>query len=306
MKTGKEQHTIPYFYLNQFINPGWVYNLGSPQPKRVQSARSTAVREFYYSQNTDEEDYPLDSINTYIEGYAAPILRELLMSEDGLTGAKKWIFSHFISNLALRVPPYIEETGEAIINLMEQIDYKTKRTLEKLEKDGIKIEKDQPLIKYETGESDSFTWTRNGWEKELGSMREKSKAGKAMMKENMSIITDLAKVIAKMSWFIIDAPAEAFFITSDRPVYLTNRDASKLVTGWANHNAFGTLPLSPRRYLILSYLYPSDTWAYKQASIKEAEYLNARTVASAKYAIYSPEKYPPAENWLRKAVQEGR
>ncbi|NQT31584.1 MAG: DUF4238 domain-containing protein [Deltaproteobacteria bacterium] len=299
MKIGKNQHTTPYFYLNRFINPGWVYNLGSPKPKRVQSARSTAVKEFYYSQNMNEKDYPLDSINTYIEGYTAPILQELLASEDGLTYGKKQLLSFLITNLYLRVPPTIEETGKAFLSGLEQIDYKTKKLLEKAE---IKVEKDQPLIKYETGESDSFTWTADEWKKELESMREKSKAGKAMMKENMSIITDLAPVIAKMSWFIIDAPTGTFFITSDRPVYLTNRDGSRLYAGWGNNNAFGTLPLSPKRYLILSYLYPSDTWAYKQATIKEVEYLNARTVASAKYAVYSPEKYPPAENWLHKAV----
>lgn len=297
MKTGKNQHTSPQFYLNQFIKPGWVYFRGSQKAKRVQSAKSTAIRNFYYSEDTDEQGYLLDNINTFIEGKCAPIFRELLTTEDGLPYAKKWIFSFLIANLYLRAPSTIEETGKAFLHGLEQIDYKTKKLLEKAE---IKVEKDQPLIKYETGESDSFTWTADEWKKELESMREKSKAGKAMMKENMSIIVDLAPVIAKMNWFIIDAPAGTFFITSDRPVYLTNRDGSRLYAGWGNTNALGSLPLSPSRYLILSYLFPSDTWAYKQASIEEAEFLNTRTIASAGYAIYSPERYSPAESWLRK------
>ena len=297
MKIGKNQHTSPKFYLDQFIKPGWIYLRGSPKPKRVQSARSIAVKECYYSQDAYKEDYPLDNINTYIEGYTAPILRELLISKDGMSYKSKWLFSYLIANLWVRAPSTIEEIGNAFLNGMEQIDYKIKKILEK---EKIKVEKDRPLVKYDSGESGSYTWTPDEWKRELESMREKSRAGKAMMKENMSIITDLAPAIVRMSWMILDAPAGIFFIASDCPVYLTSLDGSRLGAGWGNANALGSLPLSPSRYLILSYLFPSDAWVYKQASTKEAEFLNARTIASAGYAIYSPERYSPAEYWLRK------
>ncbi|MFH0769644.1 MAG: DUF4238 domain-containing protein [Chloroflexota bacterium] len=295
MKTGKKQHTIPQFYLNQFVKPGWVYLRSYQQPKRVKSARSTAVKESFYSQDTDEQDYPLDSINTYIEGYTAPIFRELLTSQDGLTYENRSLFSFLVANLFLRSPSTIEEIGNAFLKGLEQIDYNIKKILEKEE---VKVGKDQPLIKYDTGESGSSTYTLNEWGKELESMREKSKAGKAMMNENMSIIADLAPVIARMSWIILDAPAGKFFITSDRPVYLTNLDGSRLHAGWRNPDALASLPLSASRYLILSYLFPLDTWAYIRASPEKVERLNMRTIASVRYAIYSPGKYPPAESWL--------
>lgn len=296
METGKKQHTIPQFYLNQFIKPGWVYLRSYQQPKRVKSARSTAVKESFYSQDTDEKDYPLDSTNTYIEGYTAPVFRELLITKNTLTDEFKGLFSYFIANLFLRAPSTIEEIGNAFLKGLEQIDYNIKKILEKKE---IKVDKDQPLIKYDTGESGSFTYTLNEWEKELESMREKSKVGKAMMKENMGIITDLALVIAKMSWVILDAPYGVFFITSDCPVCLTNLNGSQFRVGWGNHDAVGTLPLSASRYLVL-YSSPSGKWDYSKVSAEAVEALNERAIDFAKYAIYSPERYTPAESWLHK------
>lgn len=302
MKTGKKQHTIPRFYLNEFIHPGWVYLRGSKQPKLFQSARSVSVKEWYYSQDTDEEHYPLDGANMATERVTAPILRELLTTKDGLASAKKRIFSYFIANLALRVPAYIEEMAETLLNTMEQMDNMFKEQMEHIGKRGVEkeAENDQPPAKYDSGGSGSYTWTPDEWKEELESMRKAVKAKRAMIPENVSLTARLAPVIAKMSWFIIEAPAGRFFITSDRPVYLTNIDGTRLGAGWENMNVLGTLPLSPRRYLMLSYVHPSDTWGYKQASNEEVESLNERTIASAKYAIYSPERYLPAENWLRK------
>lgn len=306
MKTGKKQHTIAYFYLNQFINPGWVYLRGSQQPKRVQSARSAAVKEWYYSQDTDDEDFSLDDVNTGIESACAPVLRELLTTKDGLPYGSKRLFSYFIANLALRVPVAIEETGETILNFMEQMDKMAKEQMEFMDiKDVGEKEtevKEDELLPECGPATGSYRYTLNGWKKELESMREEVKTKKATMPENIRLVKKLAPVIAKMGWDILDALVGGFFITSDRPVYLTNIDGTRLGAGWGNTNALGTLPLSPRRYLILHYGLPSNTWGYKRASSEEVEFLNERTIASASYAIYSPERYSPAENWLCKAT----
>jgi len=296
MKTGKKQHTIPRFYLNQFIHPGWVYRRGFQQPRRVQSAKSEAVKEYYYSQDTDDENFSSDSINTGIETVCAPIFKQLLTTKDGLTAELKRAFSYFVANLALRVPAYIEEMGETTLEAFEQVDRMVERIVEK---EGLKVEEGQPYVKYESGEGGSRTWTLEEWNKELESMREKVKAKKALITENLSLVEYLAPVITKMSWVIIDAPISEFFITSDRPVYLTNLDGSTFRAGWENTNALGTLPLSPRRYLVLSYVHPPNMWGYKQASSEDIKRLNMRAIASASYAIYSPKKYPPAESWLR-------
>jgi len=119
-----------------------------------------------------------------------------------------------------------------------------------------------------------------------------------MMETTMSLFIDLASIIANMGWVIIDASDEAFFITSDSPVYLTDIDGSRIGAGWENANAVGSLPLSPRRYLGLHYGLPPDTLGYKRVSTEEVETLNKRAIASASYAIFSPERYPPAETWL--------
>jgi hypothetical protein len=310
MKIGKKQHIIPRFYLNQFIHPGWVYLRGSKQPKLFQSARSVSVKEWYYSKDTDGKDYPLDAANMATEGIAAPILRELLITKEGLPNAKKRLFSYFIANLALRVPATIEEMAETLLNAMEKMDDMFKKQLasmgkEAIEKEEVDVKADEAGPKYDSN-TGSYSWTVDGWKRELESMRKAVREKRAMISEQVSLTARLAPIIAKMSWFLFDAPTGTFFITSDRPVYLTNIDGTRLGAGWGNMNVLGTLPLSPRRYLMLSYVHPSDTWGYKRLSPKEVESLNWRTIASAKYAVYSPENYPPAEKWLSKALQQGR
>ena len=296
MKTGKKQHTIPRFYLNQFIHPGWVYLRGSREPKRVQSAKSQAVQEFYYSQDTDEQNNSLDSLNTSIESETAPILRKLLTTKVSLTDTDKLLFSYFIANLALRVPKIIREMGESTLEALEQVDSMAKKITQKLYK--MEIEENQPFIKVVTKESGSYQYTKKEWKDFLKLLHQQDEDGKAMMETTMSLFIDLASIIANMGWVIIDASDGAFFITSDSPVYLTDIDGSRIGAGWENANAVGSLPLSPRRYLGLHYGLPPDTLGYKRVSTEEVETLNKRTIASASCAIFSPERYPPAETWL--------
>lgn len=293
MKTGKKQHTIPRFYLNQFIHPGWVYLRGSKQPRRVQSAKSEAVKDFYYSQDMGDEDYPLDSINTYIEGYTAPVLQELSTTKAPLPDASKLLFSYFIANLALRVPAYIEEMSETMVNALEQVDDMAKKITQKME---VKIGENKPYI-----QAGSRKYTYKEWRDFLESLRQQNKEGKALIETTMSTVADLAPVIAHMSWVILTAPNGVFFVTCDRPVVLTDLEGSRIGAGWANRNAVGTLPLSPSRYLVL-YGSPSGKWQYQRASKEAVEDLNSRTIHFTIDAIYSPERYQPAENWLRKAV----
>jgi len=293
MKTGKRQHTNPYFYLNQFIKPGWVYLVGYQQPKRVKSAKNIAVRNWYYSPAPNGAD--LDVLNSKIEEMTAPVFRKLLTIKDTLTYESKQLFSWFIANLYLRAPETIEETGETILNFYEQIDYMLKEQLEQVEKGAPKLEKN---TKYDSGGVGSYTMTLDEWKEELESTRRKVKKGRAMITESMRLIPKLAKVIGNMSWGFLDAPSGAFFVTSDRPVCLTDRGGSRVGAGWGNSNAFGTLPLSPSRCLVLHYGLPSDTWAYTQVPEEMVEDSNLRTISFAKDAVFSPEKYPPAENWL--------
>lgn len=295
MKTGKMQHTIPRFYLNQFIKPGWVYLVGCQQPKRVKSAKNMAVRNWYYSPAPNGAD--LDVLNSKIEEMTAPVFRQLLTIKEALTYESKQLFSYFIANLWLRVPETIEETGEEILNFYEEIDYVLKKQLEQVEKGEIRLEKD---AKYDSGGSGSYRWTPEQWKKELESTRRTVKEGRGMMTENMRLIPKLAKVIANMSWGFLDAPSDAFFVSSDRPVCLTDLRGSRVGVGWGNANAFATLPLSPSRYLVSHYGLPSDTWAYQQVSKEMVNDSNLRTISFAKYAVFSPEKYSPAGSWLRK------
>ena len=298
MKTGRKQHTIPRFYLERFLHPGWVYLRGFQHAKQVHSTKNVAVEDWYYSSDMDEQNQLLDSVNTAIESKTAPILGELLATKVALSDAEKLIFSYFIANLALRVPAHIKETGEAVVSTLEQANNMAKEIVRKIFK--MEIEENQPFCEVVTRESGSCRYTKKEWDNFLESLRQQNKKVKAMMTETMSNIEYLAPVIANMSWVIIDATDGAFFITSDCPVYLTDINGSRLGAGWENPDAVGTLPLSPSRYLGLHYSWPSDMLGYKQVSTGEVDTLNTRVIASASHAVYSPQRYSLAESWLRR------
>jgi hypothetical protein len=290
MQTSKKQHTIPRFYLNQFIHPGWVYPRGSRQPKLVHSAKNVAVKYWFYSPSPDGN---LDRINTIIESETAPVLRQLSTINTPLLDADRLSFSYFIANLALRVPAYIEEMSETMVNALERVDDMVKKITRKMK---LKIGENKPYI-----QAGSRKYTYKEWRDFLESLRQQNKEGKATIGSTMNMVAELAPVIAHMSWVILTAPNGVFFVTCDRPVVLTDLEGSRIGAGWANRNAVGTLPLSPSRYLVL-YGSPSGKWQYQRASKEAVEDLNSRTIHFAIDAIYSPERYQPAENWLRKAV----
>lgn len=290
MQTGKKQHTIPRFYLNQFIHPGWVYPRGSQQPKLVHSAKNVSVKYWFYSPSPDGN---LDRINTIIESETAPVLRKLLTTNTPLPDTDRLSFSYFIANLALRVPASIEEMSETMVNALGQVDAMAKKITRKMK---VKVRENRPYI-----QAGSHKYTYKEWKDFLESLRQQNKEGKALIETTMSTVADLAPVIAHMSWVILIAPNGVFFVTCDRPVVLTDLEGSRIGAGWANRNAVGTLPLSPSRYLVL-YGSPPGKWQYQQASKEAVEDLNSRTIHFAIDAIYSPERYQPAENWLRKGV----
>lgn len=288
MRTGKKQHTIPRFYLNQFLHPGWIYLRGSHKPKKVQSAKSVAVENWFYSQDSSSKN--LDSINTFIEGNTSQTFRELLKTNNPLSNEQKFILSYLIANLALRNPATINETGKSMLNGLEQANWMAKEIVKTHQ---IEVEDDTPYV-----EVGSYIYTYREWNDFLESLRQEDKKGKAMIETTMSMVAYLAPVIAKMSWVIQVAPIDAFFITSNCPVILTNLEGSRVRAGWENADAVGTLPLSPDRYLIL-YGSPSGKWLFRRVSKDAVEEYNSRTIHFAFDAIYSRYTYKPVDEWLR-------
>ena len=218
---------------------------------------------------------------------------QLLTAENALIKDSKLYLAYFIANLALRTPVVIEEAAAAMLDTMEKADHMIHKMSE-IHKSGVDPGPIDP------GPGPSIKCTLKEWREALTSMREEvNTGGKAMMDITMSIIPNLGPVIAKMSWMIMIAPADSFFVTSDRPIVLTDLDGSPLGAGWAKSDAVGTLPLSPKRYLVL-YGSPRGKWAYYKISRQEVAGLNSRTISFAHSAIYSSEKYNPAEKWLQK------
>lgn len=293
MTAGKWQHTIPRFYLNSFINPGWVYVRGSRWPKRVQSARKTSVKAEYYSVDSAKQPYSVDweYVNSVVENVAAPVYKKISIDQTAISAEEKRLFAYFIANLWLRVPSHIEEMGGTILSAMESIDDMIKKQLATF------AGKESAIPDLPPRRPGSFQFTLEEWKVELESMREEVKSGKPMIETTLSHTNKLAPVIADMGWVVVDAPKDAFFISSDCPVVLTDFKGSRVGAGWGNSNVFGTLPLTPSRAVVLSGSV-RNVWAFLKASHQDVSEFNLRTISHAVDAVYSPRKLDLAQKWL--------
>jgi hypothetical protein len=81
---GPRQHTVPNFYLKEFLNSGIVYRRGAKSPRFVKKPKNVAVRINYYGESSGNLDI-LDQMNSAIEGWAAPVLKRLVYDVTSIT-----------------------------------------------------------------------------------------------------------------------------------------------------------------------------------------------------------------------------
>ena len=295
MTTGRQQHIIPQFYLRRFLSPGFVYRKGHDNPQMVPSPKHVAFEDRYYEVADWPDDLPsLDKINTKLESMTAPALARLIESATPVDSGTKHTVAYLIANLSLRVPATIQAIGGTVLNVMEQADDLLKAQMKHFEETGTT----PPLSSgFEAGSS-SHTYTPEEWESELESLRGEVAAGKPMMAESMRLIPHLVPFIESMSWVVLAAPRDRYFLTSDRPVALTLIDGSIVGAGWGRTDALATLPLSPDRFLVLCGTPPGMSSFKRGISKKDIRKLNLRTISHARMEVYSPKENPFAEEWM--------
>lgn len=136
--SGPKQHTIPRFYLKEFLNSGIVYRRGDKSPRFVKKAKNVAVRINYYGGPSDDFD-ELDKINSAIENLAAPVLKRLIHDVNSITRSGWIILSYYFANIHVRTPAFqdsmkstFKEMGKQLNKMAEDM----KKVYEKAKAEG--------------------------------------------------------------------------------------------------------------------------------------------------------------------------
>lgn len=296
--TNRRQHTIPQFYLRQFLNPGYVYKIGSNNPMFVNKPTNVALKQDYYGKNTRTKKTIDNSINKEIEDKGAPAYQKLITDPSTITWCDWLNLSYLFANLFIRNPKIIEETRTmeldmtASLNTMahQMIDSVIEATLDDRDLSGLpfKIDNDTPTI------------TLN----ELNSHAKKlaSKGGHRFALADIfgSLLIPIAEAIQNMGFRILEAPPDHFFITSDVPLFIQSRTTgSNVGAGWLNPDVFGSIALSPKYFLLMFYAEPSNK-IIRMATTSEVRGLNMEIMRFVDKEIYSSLEHTEANEWMKK------
>ena len=173
----------------------------------------------------------------------------LIESAAPVDSGTKHTVAYLIANLSLRVPKTIQAIGGNVLNAMEQADNLLKAQMKHFDDTGTT----PPSPSGFDRDPSSHRYTPEEWELELQSLREEVASGKPMLAYTMRLIPHLVPLIESMSWVVLAAPRDRYFLTSDNPVVLTLFDGSVVGAGWGRADTLATLPLSPGHLLTTLY-----------------------------------------------------
>ncbi len=238
----KRQHYVPKFYLKEFATNEtygkknkaqvYIYDL-KDEKKLIRNIRTIAYEKYLYSPQdevNDRSSYMEDKLAD-IENLTSKIWTCFVNNRMGLSLTIKKIISLFIATLILRHPDNL---------------YKNKNI-----KNFLYTEIMKNIPKGET----KFTFSKNGQEAIIKIEEMEDALNESKYHENMffiknieSFAREITELLIKKKWSVI-ASEEKVFITSDRPVIISNPTTGLL--GIGSKGVIINLPLSPTRLLIL-------------------------------------------------------
>jgi hypothetical protein len=280
-----KQHTIPQFYLRPFLTNGWVYRKGAPSPRHTRNPRGTAAQHDYYG-----ADKSVDSFNLLVETESAPAVRRLLQDIDSMTGADIVSLSYLLANLYARTCAAIEELRNVEVYWTRQVNEITRLTGEKRFR----------FVSRELNEESTASLEEiNDYATRLIA----SDGHQLAARDSFLSIPDIAECIRSMSFLIIEAPEESFFVTSDRPLLLRSRfSGSPANVGWRKRDAVGCVALSPDRFLQV--FYDKEPCNYQRmARPNEVPSINRQTIMTADLEVYSRFECDEAAEWMTDRIQ---
>lgn len=238
----KRQHYVPKFYLKEFATSDTygkkdkaqvhIYDL-KDEKKSIRNIKTIAYEQYLYSpkdEKNDRSSYMEDRL-AGLESLMSQIWNGFVNNRMGLSPTMKKGIALFIATLILRHPDNL---------------YKNKEM-----KSFLYTEVMKNIPKGET----KFTFVANGQEsiievKEMEDALNASEYDESIffIKNIEYFATDIAERLIKKKWSII-ASEEKVFITSDRPIIISNPETGLL--GLESPGVTISLPLSPTRLLLL-------------------------------------------------------
>lgn len=214
MTQKKNQHYIPQFYLQSFVDPScppdhkpyvWVYKRGHAMPKK-RSPKNIAKYSYFYSLNTknlEKDQVVEDLLSNIIESKSAIIWKTLSDPVRFLSENERKTIAVFIACMYSRVPAIRSADDDFVNQLSKMILRMTATYYDKLDRDRqaeIELSSDE-LQKIADSKNIRFRSTQN-----------------IHVAAMLPLITKLYPLILKMRWAFLIAPGEEVYITSDCPV----------------------------------------------------------------------------------------
>ena len=292
---GKQrQHTIPYFYLKKFLKPGFVYRRGDKSPRYVKTPKDVAVHSDYYGRSSNKIN-ALDKINSATETWAAPLLEKLINDVNSIAHSEWVILSYYFANIHIRTPAFQDtmiNTFKEMTKQLNEMAERMKKAYEKAEAEG----KDLSLFSTPTFNNSPGT-SVDVWDKWMDKLdREDGKLDNISL--FYSLIRDIAECIQKMAFYIFEAPAGLFFITTDRPLVLFSLiSGSPYGAGWERKDALAVLALDPKHLLTMCYRGEPAVYC-RVPSAEDVRFLNVELMKYAMSEVYSRYTYSIALDWM--------
>ncbi len=294
--SNKRQHILPQFYLKTFLTPGLVYRRGKHVPHIVPNPKKVAAKSYYFGKNIRQRK-TIDKINSNIENRVAPIFRNLISNPRGIKSTDWIALSFLFANLFVRSSATIEEMRTTHLSFVDQVNTMSNRMMESLQK-SLSEGKDISTFIDNSSLYDGPRFTLEQMNNEANIMR--MKKSQLFVAEGLySVIPSISECIRKMTFVILEAPRQSFFLTSDRPLSLQSRlTASRVGAGWENNDALGLISLCPSHALFMLY-HNTPSIRSKMATIEEVSLFNRDIIRFAYEEVYSPFEYSDAFDWAR-------
>lgn len=276
-----KQHTVPKFYLKQFVPDGedhvlYRYGLDGANAERVSCRKATTEDHFYSLSREDGTwDTTLEDSLGKIETKVAPMLKRLL---DG------------------RTPTVDDRVGIAFfIALML---YRVTAMRDRAQFEASRILDPDVTLKYLATNRERLIREYSVEEVEEYERRVRENGRGIDLPRNFHFIDldrrlqPVAVGIARMSWTIESVKGGQFFITSDNPAYVRRRghprDPGPVGFGRGDLHAEMYFPLSHRSLLVARHVGDATSVRRSQVSPTRVLQLNKLTVLMAHTDVFSP------------------
>jgi hypothetical protein len=281
------QHTVPQFYLRWFSVDGkrkQVVQYGKPDGvAHVVSIGDASVAKHCYSFKEDDGSWNKVAEDHFqdIENRAAPLWGGLQQhGGEGFSNQERYAVAEYIVTQLRRPRVYREHMRKELERGIADID-----RLEALARERLsKLDPGYPEEKIQS----YFARLRSG-ECQLPDAEGRPKA--AAMQVLFDRLPNNASLVCELSWQVLKAPEDSFFVSSDVPAYVRRRDDDSdqgmVGIGRADLSAQLYFPLSVKAFLIAGH---EPLRPMRDATKSEIDDLNLRTIRCADRWIYAHHK----------------